>query len=185
MERSQAIGVVMDIRKDWIIQDFTDAYADEWDEVPASIKECMEMMEEHIHHKYEDDYLKEVIDNEYLNIDGVEILGFETVLYGEREDEHDIDLGGLYFECEGRKYALDVIQSYSNIDAGFTTIKMDLEVFEDDEDEDDLNNLTATDLYSSNLKVEFYIRSDLNVETITLFVRRNGCTRAIDVTIEE
>ena len=123
---------------------------------------------------------------EVLNIDGVEILSFETLLYGEREDEHEIDLGALYLSCEGREYVLDVCQSYSTVDKGFTTIKMDLERDEDTFPvHEHKYDLTATDLYDSDLKASFYIRSDLNVETISLFVRHNGCTKAIDVKIDE
>lgn len=118
-------------------------------------------------------------------IDGVEILGVTVVLYGERTDDDEIDLGAVTISREGREYILDVCQSYTNIDGGFTTIETDLE--RDDETfEDCPYDITAEDLMSDNLKVEFYIGGDFphTVEHITLFVRfggENGMTKAINV----
>jgi len=58
------IDQLLKIRKDWTIQDFKDAYADEWDEIPETLKECHERMEEYIHHTYDEDYIQECIENE-------------------------------------------------------------------------------------------------------------------------
>ena len=60
-------------------------------------------------------------------IDNVEILSLEIELYGERTNTTEIDLGALYLSCEGREYILDVTQSYTTIEGGFTHIRCDLE----------------------------------------------------------
>jgi hypothetical protein len=117
-----------------------------------------------------------------LNIDGVEILSLEIELYGERTDEHEIDLGALYLSNEGREYVLDATQSYTTVEGGFTKIKVDLEVdFDTFPKSDHPYDLTATDLFDNSLKASFYIASDLSVESISLFVKQDGCTKAIDV----
>jgi outer membrane receptor for monomeric catechols len=91
-------------------------------------------------------------------IDGVTILGLEIKLYGE-------------------------IQEDNQIDGGFTTIDVKLEKVEEIFS-DCKYDLIATDFM--NLNGEFYISSDLNVETITLFVKFDGgLTQAIDIKIEE
>jgi len=59
-------------------------------------------------------------------IDNVEIISLTAVLYGERNDEHEIDLGSLTIKREGREYILDVVQSYTEVKDGFTTIETDL-----------------------------------------------------------
>ena len=55
------------IRKNWKHQDFVDAYQDEWESIPKNISECHKMMEEYIHHTYDIDYIKEVINDEHVN----------------------------------------------------------------------------------------------------------------------
>lgn len=118
-------------------------------------------------------------------IDGVEILGVTVVLYGERTDDDEIDLGSVTISRDGREYMLDVCQSYTKIDGGFTTIETDLE--RDDElFEDCTYDITSTDLMSSDLLVSLYIGGDhsLTIEHMTLFVRfggENGMTKAINV----
>lgn len=125
---------------------------------------------------------------EDLKIDGVEILGVTIVLYGERTDNDEIDLGALTLKREGREYILDVVQSYTNVEDGFTTIETDLEKDEDTFDECPYD-LTAEDLMSSDLVAEFFIGGDFTptIEHMTLFVRfggENGMTKAINV-VEE
>lgn len=116
-------------------------------------------------------------------IDNVEIISLTAVLYGERNDEHEIDLGSLTIKREGREYILDVVQSYTEVKDGFTTIETDLE--RDDETFAECPyDITAEDMMADDLFVEFYIASDLEVENLTLFVRfggENGMTKAINV----
>ena len=61
MSHSDLVSELMTIRKDWKIQDFKDAYEDEWDEFPDTIKECHDRMEEYIHHTYDTDYILSLI----------------------------------------------------------------------------------------------------------------------------
>jgi hypothetical protein len=114
-------------------------------------------------------------------IDGVEILSLDIVLVGEKDVE--TDLGAVTISCEGREYILDVCQSYSKFENGLTTIETDLE--RDDEVFGECPyDITAVDLMSSDLKVEFYIATENEIESMTLFVRFggvNGMTKAIDV----
>ena len=114
-------------------------------------------------------------------IDNVEILSLEIELYGEADNTTEIDLGSLTLECDGRGYTLGVVQSYRTIEGGFTRIRCELERDDDTFPSDEHKyDLTATDLFG-NPEATFYIVSDLPIEYITLFVRNNGCTRAIGV----
>ena len=112
-------------------------------------------------------------------IDKVEILSLEIELYGERNNTHDIDLGALTLKCKGREYILDVTQSYTTIDGGFTHIRCDLEK-DEDTFPDCKYDLNVIDLMLDDVDATFYIASDLPIENITLFVRQ-GTTRAIEV----
>lgn len=114
-------------------------------------------------------------------IDNVEILSLEIELYGERSNTDEIDLGALYLSCDGREYILDVTQSYTTIEGGFTHIRCDLERDDDTfPPSEHKYNLRGTDLLIRNVDASFYIASDLPVEKISFFVR-GGFTRAIDV----
>ena len=55
---------LMKIRANWNWNDFKDAYGDEWEEMPATLEGCFELMEEYIHNTYAEDYLLEVIADE-------------------------------------------------------------------------------------------------------------------------
>jgi hypothetical protein len=46
------------------MSDFKESYADEWDEMPTTVKECRETMEECIFHTYDTDHIKDCIENE-------------------------------------------------------------------------------------------------------------------------
>jgi hypothetical protein len=46
-------------------------------------------------------------------IDGVTILGLEIKLYGEIQEDNQIDLGALTLRNGGREYILDTVQSNS------------------------------------------------------------------------
>jgi hypothetical protein len=63
-DKVDLVNKLMSTRKDWTIQDFKDAYEDEWDEIPSTLKECHEKMEEYINNTYEYSYIQECIDNE-------------------------------------------------------------------------------------------------------------------------
>lgn len=117
-------------------------------------------------------------------IDGVEILALEVLLYGERKNTDEIDLGALTITNDGRKYVLDVTRSNTIIDGGFSTIRCWLERDEDTFPVEEYQyDLTATDLRNKP-DATFYIVSDLPIEHITLFVRHKDCTIAIDVVQE-
>ena len=117
-------------------------------------------------------------------IDNVEILGLTVELYGETDNSPSVvDLGAVTIKREGREYILDVVQSYTTPKDGFTTIETDLERDDDTFDECPYD-ITAEDLMSDDLVAEFYIASELPVETLTLFVRfggEDGMTKAINV----
>ena len=114
-----------------------------------------------------------------LKIDGIQILGLEIKLYGERTQEDEIDLGALTLRKDEREYILDSVQSYTTTEGGFTTIEVDLE--KDEELFPDCKyDLTALDLFDG-VEGEFFISSDLNVEYITLFVKMGKTTKAIDI----
>lgn len=122
-------------------------------------------------------------------IDGVEILGVTIKLYGEldRTTEH-IDLGAVTIKRGDREYILDIVQSYTNVEGGFTTIETDLER-DDDTFPDCPYNITASDLMSNDVSVDVFIDGDFSqtIEHMTLFVRFNGgkgMTKAIDVVSE-
>jgi hypothetical protein len=121
-------------------------------------------------------------------IDGVEILGVTVILYGEIEENEHVDLGALTIKRDDREYILDVVQSYTKFEGGFTTIETDLEK-DEDTFEDCPYDITSVDLMSNDLQLEFFIDGDFsaNIEHITLFVRfggENGMTKAIDVQSE-
>jgi hypothetical protein len=114
-------------------------------------------------------------------IDNVEILSLNIVLVGKIDEE--TDLGAVTISRDGREYILDVCQSYSTFEDGLTSIETDLE--RDDMIFDDCPyDITAVDLMSNDLKVEFYISIENEIESMTLFVRFggvNGMTKAINV----
>ena len=64
MSRGDLVSKLLEIRSNWTLEDYRESYADEWDEMPTTVKECKETMEEYIYHTYDLDYLKEVIETE-------------------------------------------------------------------------------------------------------------------------
>lgn len=114
-------------------------------------------------------------------ISGVDILSLVIELYGESNNTTEIDLGALYLSCEGRNYVLDVVQSYTTIEGGFTHIRCDLERDDDTFPEEEYKyNLRGTDLLIGDVDATLHIESELPIENMTLYVR-DGYTRAIDV----
>ena len=110
----------------------------------------------------------------------VEILGLTVNLFGVRAEGDDTpDLGAIYLSRDGREYILDVYQSYTT-ESGDTEIDCDLEV-DKDTFEECAFDLTAEDLMSSDLKATFYIATELEIDSMTLFVKIGSMTKAIDL----
>jgi hypothetical protein len=64
-ERLELIDQLMKIRKNWKRRDFVDAYGDgEWEEIPESLEECFDGMEEYIYHTYDVDLIIDCIECE-------------------------------------------------------------------------------------------------------------------------
>ena len=55
---------LVELRANWTIEDYKEAYVDEWESIPESLGECKEKMEEYIHHTYEESYIEECVENE-------------------------------------------------------------------------------------------------------------------------
>ena len=58
------VNRLMQLRESWTLQDYKEAYEDQWDEIPNSLEECRHRMEEFITHTYDESYIKECIENE-------------------------------------------------------------------------------------------------------------------------
>lgn len=95
------------------------------------------------------------------------------------------DLGGVYAEREGRKYAWDIVKTEVINKNGGTTFRCELDT--------DSETFPMGDEYPYTLKDEdlnqyrdlmitAYIGSEFDEapQSVTLFVRRNGCTIALD-----
>jgi hypothetical protein len=120
-----------------------------------------------------------------VKVDGVEVLGLTVKLWDGRHDDEDYDFGALTLSCDGREFILDVCQTYWDFSSGDSEISCDLEV-DKDVFEDCEYDLTKEDLYSNELTAEFYLGGTFSnhVESITLFIKSGGCTKAIDVVQE-
>jgi hypothetical protein len=123
-------------------------------------------------------------------IDDVAISHVTITLSKELESIVALDLGGVYLSCEGRQYTLDITDSCWDIENGFTEITCGVTTVDEyDIFEDCPFDLTGEDLFSSSLKGSVFVGDEDGVaegETITatLIVKRNGCTRAIDLELE-
>ena len=71
----------------WNKQDYIDAYKDEWDEIPYSLQDCEEKMEEHINHTYDDELIQDCIENE-VNVEPKVTVAHVLNWHG---DDHNID----------------------------------------------------------------------------------------------
>ena len=60
----ELVNKLMQLRESWTIQDFKDAYEDQWDKIPNSLEECREKMEEFITLTYDESYIIECIESE-------------------------------------------------------------------------------------------------------------------------
>ena len=63
-DKGKLTNKLMVLREDWTLEDFKEAYADEWEEMPTNLADCFAQMEEWIFHTYDLKYLKEVIEDE-------------------------------------------------------------------------------------------------------------------------
>lgn len=100
-------------------------------------------------------------------IDGVKILSLEIELVGKKDEE--TDLGSVTISRDGREYVLDTCMSYSDFEDGITTIEAILE--RDDEIFDECPyDITAEDLASDDLVIEFYIETENEIQSMVLVV---------------
>jgi len=63
-EKITWIELLCDLRKNWTLQDFQDAYVDEWETMPTNLKDCHETMEEYIYYTYTDELIVDCITSE-------------------------------------------------------------------------------------------------------------------------
>ena len=115
-----------------------------------------------------------------------EILSLDIVFYC-RVDRTKYDLGGVYIEREGRKYAFDIVKSTQSEDG--CTLSCELEVDEETFPMGDEYPYTLVDedLNQSNeLMIAVYIgcEYDVDPESVTLFVRKGTCTIALEGSYE-
>ena len=71
MKKLDLVAMLMNIRKDWTLVDYNEAYGDEWTKVPSNVKDCQEMMEEYISATYDIKYITECIQNEIAQIQNI------------------------------------------------------------------------------------------------------------------
>lgn len=64
MDRLEKINKIIELRSDWTLEDYKEAYGDVWEEMPNTISECKEMMEEYIYHTYDDTFIDELLEYE-------------------------------------------------------------------------------------------------------------------------
>ena len=65
--RLQKIEALLALRKNWTIQDFEDAYSDDWDwkpNQPKTIYEWRQYMSDTIYHTYDEALIDECLDDE-------------------------------------------------------------------------------------------------------------------------
>jgi len=63
-DRNVLVEELMQVRKDWTMQDFEDAYDDEWTDFPETVEACRERMEEYITQTYDNTLIAECIQDE-------------------------------------------------------------------------------------------------------------------------
>lgn len=96
----------------------------------------------------------------------------------------EYDLGAITLKRSTRTLMLDVVQSYTNDENNHTTIECDVEY------DEDVFNGKYRDLKESDLlgldEARLYIGHDWEVEpdSMTLFVKSGGSTRAIELEID-
>jgi len=118
------------------------------------------------------------------SIEGVEFLGV-TINFEVPIERHLYDLGSLRLVSGNRNFVLDVVKSYTNEDE--TEIRCEVEIDTETFPINEENNyqLTATDLMFG-VNGTLYIGQEWEEEpqSITLFVKIGGMTKAIDLKID-
>lgn len=109
------------------------------------------------------------------------VLSFDTPI-----DRNLYDLGSVHLDCEGRTFILDVCQSYTNENR--TEIMCELEVDTDTfpVGEESEYDLTAVDLVVNKTTGTLYIGDEYEEtpDSVTLFIKSGGLTKAIELTLE-
>lgn len=122
-------------------------------------------------------------------IDDVEILHVAITISKEVKVTL-LDLGSVTLSCEGREYILDISESCWDFEYGVTEITCGLKTFDDEDIFEECSfDLTGEDLFSSCLKGTIFVGDEEGVmegedTAATLFVKLNGCTKAIDLEFE-
>ncbi len=125
-------------------------------------------------------------------IDGVEILHATISIMGEVHVA-SLDLGAVRLNCEGREYALDITDSFWEVEDGCTEISCVLTTVDEYECFEDCKfDLTKEDLFSSDLTGTIFIGEDYledasitpDFHSATLWVKYGDCTRAIELAFE-
>ena len=93
MEKSNLVQALMNLRKHWSIEDFKDAYADEWINIPTKVGDCFSSMEEYLTATYDISYLKEVIENQLTTLRERYESKVKSVI-----EEQETKLSPLYIE---------------------------------------------------------------------------------------
>ena len=96
----------------------------------------------------------------------------------------EYDLGSLTLKRSTRTLMLDVVQSYTNDENNHTTIECDLE-YDEDVFKGKYKDFKESDLLGLD-EGRLFIGHDWEVEpdSITLFVKSGGSTRAIELEID-
>ena len=80
---------------------------------------------------------------------------------------------------ETREYKLDFIQVYRKFEAGITTVNV---VFEEDRDMFDCKfDLTANDLFEDDAKAMLYYTTQVEPESVILYIEMNGVEKQMKV----
>lgn len=122
-------------------------------------------------------------------IDDVEIL-HATITISKKIRVMLLDLGAVTLSCQGREYILDICESFWDFEDGVTEITCGLKTFDDEDIFEECSfDLTGEDIFSSCLKGTIFVGDEEGVTegedmTATLFVKLNGCTKAIDLEFE-
>jgi len=99
-------------------------------------------------------------------------------------ENEEVNIGSVNLACEGREYAIDVVQSYWYKEQGQEYIEIKLA--EDREELNDCNyQLRDEDFHNPNLVGDIFIDGDFeaNIEHATLFIKQGEMTKAIDLAI--
>ena len=62
MKRIEKIDRLIASRSDWTLEDYKEAYADVWDEMPTTVVACNIAMADYIYHTYDDSLIDEILE---------------------------------------------------------------------------------------------------------------------------